>query len=39
MEAIVALGQQPCRAFNQHFVGTEVAGRYTRIHSYSDETN
>jgi hypothetical protein len=35
-EAVVALAQQLCIAFDQRFVGLEVGGRYIRI--YSDDT-
>ncbi|MFD0980945.1 HD domain-containing protein [Tropicimonas aquimaris] len=36
-DAVVAFGQRLCRAFEQDFVGIEVAGRYLRV--YADDTD
>jgi hypothetical protein len=35
-DAVVALAQRLCLAFDQRFVGVEVSGRYIRI--YADDT-
>ena len=35
-DAVVALAQRLCIAFEQRFVGVEVGGRYIRI--YADDT-